>query len=173
MSLNNYEAGNSIFNDICCCPVSLIGQGLTIPKVFRWLYLPEHAKEKDNKLMGERDEILSKLLDTVSTSPELKERLGKEGIDTDRLSQISGHTGSDSDTHSRDGMGGSPRLGDHLKRLALCLTPHDLQTTELQHIDLKKNNINCVIKSFCVCLYIYIIIWPCAYYTSTSLITLF
>ena len=59
---------------------SLIGQGLTIPKVFRWLYLPEHAKEKDsNKLMGERDEILSKLLDAVSTSPELKERLGKEG----------------------------------------------------------------------------------------------
>ena len=113
MSLNNYEGRETVFSMTYAVVLfSLIGQGLTIPKVFRWLYLPEHAKEKDsNKLMGERDEILSKLLDAVSTSPELKERLGKEGIDTDRLSQISGHTGSDSDTHSRDGMGGSPRLG--------------------------------------------------------------
>ena len=113
MSLNNYEGRETVFSMTYAVVLfSLIGQGLTIPKVFRWLYLPEHAKEKDsNKLMGERDEILSKLLDAVSTSPELKERLGKEGIDTDRLSQISGHTGSDSDTHSRDGMGGSPRFG--------------------------------------------------------------
>ena len=113
MSLNNYEGRNTVFSMTYAVVLfSLIGQGLTIPKVFKWLYLPKHAKEKDsNKLMGERDEILSKLLDAVSTSPELKERLGMQGIDTDRLSQISGHTGSDSDTHSRDGMGSSPRLG--------------------------------------------------------------
>lgn len=113
MSLNNYEGRETVFSMTYAVVLfSLIGQGLTIPKVFKWLYLPEHVKEKgSNRIMGEKDEILNKLLDAVSTSPELKEHLDKQGIDTDRLSQISGHTGSDSDTHSRDGMGGSPRLG--------------------------------------------------------------
>eukprot|EP00943_MAST-04B_sp_MAST-4B-sp1_P009125 g9125.t1 len=113
MSLNNYEGRETIFSMTYAVVLfSLIGQGLSIPKVFKWLYLPEHVKEKDsNRIIGEKDEILSKLLDAVSTSPELKQHLDKQGIDTDRLSQISGHTGSDSDTHSRDGMGGSPRLG--------------------------------------------------------------
>jgi CPA1 family monovalent cation:H+ antiporter len=121
MSLNNYEGRETVFSMTYAVVLfSLIGQGMTIPKVFKWLYLPKHVKEKDsNKIMGERDEILSKLLDAVSTSPELKEHLGKQGIDTDRLSQISGHTGSDSDSQSRDGMGGSPRLGT---------SPEDMRT---------------------------------------------
>ena len=114
MSLNNYEGRETVFS-MCYAVVlfSLIVQGLTIPSVFHWLYMPEHLKRRGStKLIGEKDDMLSRLMGAVERDPELAKVLEKQGIDAETLSRMSEHSGSNQGSRPSSPSGSENEHGD-------------------------------------------------------------
>ena len=111
MSLNNYEGRETIFSMTYAVVLfSLIVQGLSLPSVFHWLYLPEQYKRRGSmKMAAQKDEMLNRLVGAVENSPQLAALLESRGIDTESLSRMSEHSESDSRASSPAGSfkGGS------------------------------------------------------------------